>query len=112
MTAPWQELCFLTITEVADLLRSRKLSPVELTRAHIHAIENLDPTLHTYVTLLPDKALAQARNAEQEMLRGEFRSPLHGIPYALKDLSTPTASPPKPIQRLWKASPPISMPPP
>ncbi len=86
MTSPWQELCFLTITESTDLLRSRKLSPVELTKAHLQAIENHDPILHTYVTLLPESALAQARLAEQEMLRSEFRSPLHGIPYALKDL--------------------------
>ncbi len=86
MTTAWRELCFLTITEASHLIRSRRLSPLELIQAHLDAIENLDPTLRTYVTLLPEIALSQARHTEQEMMRGEFRGPLHGIPYALKDL--------------------------
>lgn len=86
MNESWKELCFLTIREAGSLFRSRKLSPVELTQAHLDAIDRLDPTLHTYVTLLSETAIAQASRAEQEMNRGEFRGPLQGIPYALKDL--------------------------
>ena len=86
MNESWQELCFLTIRKAGNLFRSRRLSPVELTEAHLDAINRLDPTLRTYVTLLPESALAQSRRAEQEMAQGEFRGPLHGIPYALKDL--------------------------
>ena len=86
MNGLWKELCFLTIKEAGSLLRSRKLSPTELTQAHLEAIDRLDPTLRTYVTLLPEQAMAQAHRAEREMARSEFRDPLHGIPYALKDL--------------------------
>ena len=86
MNDSWRELCFLTIGAAGSLFRNRQISPVELARAHLDAIDHLDPTLHTYVTLLPERAMAQARRAEQEMDRGEFRGPLHGIPYALKDL--------------------------
>ena len=86
MSECWKELCFLTIKEAGKLFRSRKLSPVELTEAHLDAIDRVDPTLRTYVTLLSESAMAQARRAEREIHRGEFRGPLHGIPYALKDL--------------------------
>ena len=86
MNESWQELCFLTIREAGNLFRNRKLSSVELTQAHLDAIDRLDPTLRTYVTLLPERAMSQARRAETAMNRGEFRGPLHGIPYALKDL--------------------------
>ena len=86
MNDSWQEICFLTIKKAGSLLRNRKLSPTELTQAHLDAIDRLDPTLRTYVTLLPEQALAQAQRAEQEMARSEFRGLLHGIPYALKDL--------------------------
>ena len=86
MSESWQELCFLSIAEAGRLFRSRKLSPMELTQAHLDAIYRLDPSLRTYVTLLSERAMAQARRAEDEMNRGEFRGPLHGIPYALKDL--------------------------
>ena len=86
MNESWQELCFLTIREAGNLFRSGKLSPVELTEGHLESIDRLDPTLHTYVTLLAESAMTQARRAEQEMQHGEFRSPFHGIPYALKDL--------------------------
>ena len=86
MNESWRELCSLTIRESGNLFRSRKLSPVELTQAHLDAIDKLDPSLRTYVTLLSESALAQARRAEQEMAQNEFRGALHGIPYALKDL--------------------------
>jgi aspartyl-tRNA(Asn)/glutamyl-tRNA(Gln) amidotransferase subunit A len=76
----------MTIRQAGQLLQSRQLSPVELTRAFLRRIEHLDQTLQAYITVLSDRALAEARAAEAEILRGDYRGPLHGIPIALKDL--------------------------
>ncbi len=86
MTATPTELCYMTIAQAAPLLRDGQLSPVELTRAFLERIEAIDGRLNSYVTLLPERALAQARAAEAEILRGDYRGPLHGIPIGLKDL--------------------------
>ena len=86
MTATPTELCYMTIAQAAPLLRDGQLSPVELTRAFLARIEAIDGRLNSYVTLLPERALAQARAAEAEILRGDYRGPLHGIPIGLKDL--------------------------
>ena len=86
MTATPMELCYMTIAQAAPLLRDGQLSPVELTRAFLERIEAIDGRLNSYVTLLPERALAQARAAEAEILRGDYRGPLHGIPIGLKDL--------------------------
>jgi aspartyl-tRNA(Asn)/glutamyl-tRNA(Gln) amidotransferase subunit A len=75
-----------TISELAPLLRRKEISPVELTQACLDRIENLNPALNAFITVLADSALAAARNAETEIARGEWRGPLHGIPVALKDL--------------------------
>jgi aspartyl-tRNA(Asn)/glutamyl-tRNA(Gln) amidotransferase subunit A len=80
------ELCYLTIREASRLLKDRKLSPVDLTRAFLSRIEQLDGKLQAYITVLSDRALSEARSAEAEILRGDYRGPLHGIPIALKDL--------------------------
>jgi aspartyl-tRNA(Asn)/glutamyl-tRNA(Gln) amidotransferase subunit A len=81
-TALW----YLTIREAGALLRSGQLSPVELTRAFLERIDRLDKTLQAYITVLPEQAMVAARVAEAEMLRGDYKGPLHGIPVALKDL--------------------------
>jgi len=86
MTQTQTELCYLTIREAGRLLQSRKLSPVELTRAFLQRIEQLDGTLQSYITVLGERALSEARHAEAEILRGDYRGPLHGVPIALKDL--------------------------
>ncbi|MGE3535805.1 MAG: amidase [Candidatus Tectimicrobiota bacterium] len=86
MTQTATDLCYLTIREAGHLLKRRALSPVELTRAFLERIAALDGTLQAYITVLPERAMAAARAAEAEMLRGEYRGPLHGIPIALKDL--------------------------
>ncbi|MDP8923096.1 MAG: amidase [Chloroflexota bacterium] len=80
------ELCYLPIAELARRLASRELSPVELTEAYLRRVEALDPVVHAYITITADRALADARRAEQEIGRGDVRGPLHGIPIALKDL--------------------------
>ena len=80
------ELHYLTIGEAGELLASGQISPVELTRAFLGRIDALDNTLECYITVLRDDAMADARQAEAEILRGDYRGPMHGIPIALKDL--------------------------
>jgi len=80
------ELHYLTITETADLIRTRKLSPLELTDALLKRIQTYQPQLSAFITITADLARRQARQAEQEIVEGKYRSPLHGIPFALKDI--------------------------
>ena len=86
MTSSSTALHHLTIHEAAALIKSRQLSPVELTQAFLDRIEAVDDQLKTYITLLPDSAMNAARQAESEISGGNYRGPLHGIPIALKDL--------------------------
>ena len=79
-------LYFLTMREAGELMRSGQLSPVELLRACLERIEATDDRLHSFITMMTDEAMEQARTAEAEMLRGNYRGHLHGIPFALKDL--------------------------
>ena len=81
-----QELHYLTIREAADLISAGDLSPVELTQAFLDRIEETDGRLNSYITVLADEALAEARAAEEEIRQGSYRGPLHGIPLAHKDL--------------------------
>ena len=80
------ELAFLTIAEAARLIEQKRLSPVELTTALIRRTEALDPQLNAYLLLTADRALDQARQAEREIKGGGYRGPMHGIPFALKDI--------------------------
>lgn len=80
------DLHFLSIAEAAKLIRARRLSPVELTRAYLQRIEALDPQLNAFITVTADLALQQARRAEREITKGNYRGPLHGIPFGLKDI--------------------------
>jgi aspartyl-tRNA(Asn)/glutamyl-tRNA(Gln) amidotransferase subunit A len=80
------QLWHLTIAEAAALLADRRLSPVELTEAVLSRIDAVDRRVKAYVTLLADEALDEARQAEKDLAQGPPRSPLHGIPMALKDL--------------------------
>ena len=76
----------LTLTEAAEQILSRQLSPVELTRECLARIERLNPLLNAFITVTADLALAQARQAESEINAGNYRGALHGIPIGLKDL--------------------------
>ncbi len=80
------DLHYLELTEVARRLRVGALSPVALTRALLQRIERLDGTLGSYATVTADLAMEQARKAEEEIGRGMYRGPLHGVPIAVKDL--------------------------
>lgn len=80
------QLHYLTIQEAGDKIRKGELSPVEIVQAALARIEATDDRLHSFITLLKDEALEQARAAEAEIAKGNYRGPLHGIPYGLKDL--------------------------
>src|SRR5881392_2076083 len=76
----------LSISEAAKLLRQKKISPVELATACLDRVERLNPVLNAFITVTREGAMAQARVAENEIQRGQWRGPLHGIPIGLKDL--------------------------
>ena len=80
------ELCTKTLTDVAGLIKKKEVSPVELTQAMLDRISALDGKLYSYITVASDLALRQARAAEQEIIKGTYRGPLHGMPVAVKDL--------------------------
>lgn len=80
------ELCTKTLSEVAQLIKKKEVSPVDLTQAMLDRIAALDGKLYSYITVTAELALQQARAAEQEMMKGNYRGPLHGIPIAVKDL--------------------------
>jgi aspartyl-tRNA(Asn)/glutamyl-tRNA(Gln) amidotransferase subunit A len=81
-----EQLSNLSLAEAAELVRARKVSPLDLTRACLARIEALDPKLNAFITVTAESALAAARAAEEEIGRGSWKGPLHGIPIALKDL--------------------------
>ena len=80
------DLAWLSVAEAAELLRAKKLSPVEYAKALITRAERHDKNYHAYLRATPDLALEDARRAESEILRGEWRGPFHGVPYGLKDI--------------------------
>jgi aspartyl-tRNA(Asn)/glutamyl-tRNA(Gln) amidotransferase subunit A len=80
------DMAFLSIRELARLIRSRRLSPVELTKLYLDRLERLGPKLGAVVTIAHERALEQARRAERDIMRGRYRGVLHGIPYGVKDL--------------------------
>jgi Asp-tRNA(Asn)/Glu-tRNA(Gln) amidotransferase A subunit family amidase len=81
-----EDLAFASVAELASLLRSRALSPVELARIYLDRLERFDPKLHAVITLTAERAVRQAERAEREIARGGWRGPLHGIPWGAKDL--------------------------
>lgn len=80
------EIHFASLTEVADLIRVGELSPVELTNLILQRIGRIDGALKSYATVMADHALGAARLAEQSIVDGDYRGPLHGVPIAVKDL--------------------------
>jgi aspartyl-tRNA(Asn)/glutamyl-tRNA(Gln) amidotransferase subunit A len=83
---PSEEIFYLPVTELAKRIQSKKISPVELTQLYLARSEKLGPEFNAYARLTPDLALEQATAAEKEIQHGHYRGPLHGIPYAAKDL--------------------------
>ena len=81
-----ESLLYASIGELARQIESKQLSPVELTESYLERSEKLGPHLNAYARLTTAVALEQAQLAEKEIRRGHYRGPLHGIPYAAKDL--------------------------
>jgi len=79
------QLPFLSATELGSLIKSREVSPVEATEAYLERIPRIDGKLNSYITVTPDRALADAKKAEQEIVSGKYRGPMHGVPIAVKD---------------------------
>src|SRR5437660_3732290 len=81
-----EDILYLSVRELGDRLRSRNLSPVELTQSYLKRSESIGSKLNAYATVTRELALREARQAEHEIRAGKYRGPLHGIPYAAKDL--------------------------
>src|SRR3989440_10093979 len=84
-TAQNEEVTNLTLKQASDLIRAKKVSPVELTEACLSRIKVYSPKMNAFITVMREKALEQAKQLEQEQMAGRFRSPLHGIPLGIKD---------------------------
>jgi Asp-tRNA(Asn)/Glu-tRNA(Gln) amidotransferase A subunit family amidase len=81
-----EALAFDTIPQLAEYVRTRKVSSVALTEMYIERIRRYDPELHFLITLTEDRAMAQAKAADAEIAAGKYRGPLHGLPWGAKDL--------------------------
>jgi Asp-tRNA(Asn)/Glu-tRNA(Gln) amidotransferase A subunit family amidase len=95
-----EDVAFFTTAQLGELVRSRKLSPVELTKMYLARLKRFGPKLNCIVTLTEELALAQAEVAEREIKSGKYRGPLHGIPWGAKDLLATRG-----IKTTWGAEP-------
>ena len=95
-----EDLAFATVPQLAELIRTKKVSPVELTRMYLDRLKRIGPKLLCVVTLTKDLAMKQAQDAEREIKSGKYRGPLHGIPWGAKDLFAT-----KGIKTTWGAEP-------
>ena len=96
-----KQVIYLSIRELANLIRNKEISPVELANTFLARIENLGPSYNAVVSLTRDRAIKQARKAEEEILRGNYRGKLHGIPFGAKDLLATNGN----IPTTWGAEP-------
>lgn len=81
-----EELAFLPVTELAAMIRAKRVTSLALTQMYLDRLKRFDPVLQCVVTLCADRALAQAKQMDAELARGKYRGPLHGIPWGAKDL--------------------------
>src|SRR5829696_293137 len=79
-------LCDLPLLDLAELIRTRQISPVEATERVLERIVSLNERLNAFITVLDEESLQEARKAEREILAGHYRGPLHGVPISVKDL--------------------------
>jgi Asp-tRNA(Asn)/Glu-tRNA(Gln) amidotransferase A subunit family amidase len=82
----FEELAFYSVRDLAELIRTRKVTSTQLTKMYLERLKRYDPQLHCVITLTEDLALNQAKKADEEIAAGKYRGPLHGIPYGAKDL--------------------------
>ena len=80
------DVIFAPIRQLAAIVRDKQVSPVELAEIFLSRLETLGPDYNAVVTVTEQRAMEQARRAEQEIASGDYRGPLHGIPYGAKDL--------------------------
>ncbi len=95
-----EDLAFATVPQLAELIRTKKVSSVELTKMYLSRLKKYGPKLLCVVTLTEDLAMKQAQNADNDLKRGKYRGPLHGIPWGAKDLFAT-----KGIKTTWGAEP-------
>ncbi len=95
-----EDLAFATAVQLADLLRAKKVTSVELTRMYLSRLKRFGPKLNCIVTLTEELAMKQAEQADAEIRRGRYRGPLHGIPWGAKDLFATRG-----IRTTWGAEP-------
>ena len=81
-----EDLAFATVGQVAPLLRDRKITSLALTQMYLSRLKRCDAELHFVITLTEERAIAQAKKADEEIAAGKYRGPLHGIPWGAKDL--------------------------
>jgi Asp-tRNA(Asn)/Glu-tRNA(Gln) amidotransferase A subunit family amidase len=86
MPADKNELAWYSVADLSVLIKTRKISSVELTRFFIERLKKYSDTLHCVITLTEERAFKQAQKADEEIARGIYHGPLHGIPYGIKDL--------------------------
>jgi len=79
------DIPFLPATELSGLLQRKEISPLEAVDAYLNRIEQVDPSLNSYITVLATEARQAALDAEREIAGGGYRGPLHGVPVAVKD---------------------------
>ena len=80
------ETLFLPARTLGEMIRARRLDPVELAEAYLARLESIGPRLGAVVTVTRERALREARQAKAEIAAGRWRGPLHGVPYGVKDL--------------------------
>lgn len=80
------DLAFYTVSQLASLIKERKITSVELTKFFLNRLKTYGDTLHAVITLTEQRALDRARQMDKELAEGHYRGPLHGIPYGIKDL--------------------------
>src|SRR4051794_32917053 len=81
-----EEVAFYSVRQLAELIRTKKVSSAALTEMYITRLKRYDPTLKFVITLTEERALAQAKEADREIAAGKYRGPLHGLPWGAKDL--------------------------
>ena len=80
------QLHYLSISELSKLIETKVISPVEVTKLLLARIDAIDPELKSYATVMADEALLEAGKAEEDIMKGNYKVPLHGVPIAVKDL--------------------------
>ena len=81
-----EDLAFASVRELAELVKTRKVTSVALTKMYLERLKKYDPRLHFVITLTEERAFASAQAADKEIAAGKYRGPLHGIPWGAKDL--------------------------